>query len=803
VRPILWTLALVCVAYLPVFFGRVLFFRDLSHWSFPARAFLRASLLGGELPQWNPNQALGFSVFADPLYGVFYPPNWLFLLVPTEWMASMQTWQCLAHLLWGAAGVCLLSRRLGGSSRAMTVAGLAWALAGYSTAQWTSGLLLFADAWVPWVVVGHWTLLDSVRRGAWQRGLVKAALPTVFAVLLGEVFLAIIGAGFALVFTFLVERLERPDHPFAPTMRWRWRALAVVAVALGLGAGAIVIVPARTLLGSTERAQSLPRAVAESFSLHPLRVAELVLPHSMGDAYGLYPAASIVGESRLDGLPLSYSVYMGASVFALALAAFGRRRKLALTIGGSMVVALLLAFGRYTPVHGWFRRVAIPLSYMRYPEKYTVLVVLAGALLAGLGATRVLSDKPQPWRRTVILLVTILLAASSVLWLPPAWGGFVLRAVLMAAVATAGVLAAQALAARQSLLASPLLVAVVAFDLAVAAWPLLAFSPRQVASEPAAAKLIHSLEAPGSPPPRVYRAGQTDGAVNKRLPPARAPELESRLLATLITNTVNAWGIATLPGYDAAIPSRVDQVWNAGLEVGQSALRLLAASYVVLPVDDPAAPDDRVGLTPLADPLPGARLYRVQNALPRVFWAARAEVVSDQEALARLYRPDVVAGATVLLAANAPAAVLSVAPARAGECRVEAFANQRVVATCTGQSAGVVTFVEQYDSGWSATVDGQPVPLLRANLIMRALRVQPGSHRIVLEYHTPGLRLGSAISLGCVLLLVGLAVFGRKRGSSLVDECGQARALPAHASPTSPSSAARDTATPRRRPGAR
>jgi Bacterial membrane protein YfhO len=399
---------------------------------------------------------------------------------------------------------------------------------------------------------------------------------------------------------------------------------------------------------------------------------------------------------------------------------------------------------------------------MRYPEKYTALVVLAGALLSGLGAARVLSDKPQPWRRTVILLAAIVLAASSAAWLPVAWAAFVLRAVLMAAAATAGVLAVHALAARQSVLASPLLVAVVAFDLAVAAWPLLAFSPRQVASEPSAAKLIHSLDAPGSPPPRVYRASQTDNAVNKRLPPASAPELESRLLATLITNTVNAWGIATLPGYDAAIPSLVDQVWSAGLDVGQSALRLLGASYVVLPVEDPAAPDERVGLTPLADPLPGARLYRVQNALPRVFWAARAEVVSDKEALTRLYQPDVVAGATVLLASDDPSAALSVAPGRAGECQVESFANQRVVAVCNGHSEGFVTFIEQYDSGWSATVDGQSAPLLRASVIMRALRVQPGTHRIVLEYHTPRLRLGAAISLGCLLLLFGLVVFGRK-----------------------------------------
>jgi uncharacterized membrane protein YfhO len=50
-------------------------------------------------------------------------------------------------------------------------------------------------------------------------------------------------------------------------------------------------------------------------------------------------------------------------------------------------------------------------------------------------------------------------------------------------------------------------------------------------------------------------------------------------------------------------------------------------------------------------------------------------------------------------------------------------------------------------------VDGQSVRLLRANLIMRTLPLEPGTHRIVLEYQTPGLRAGGAISLLCLLIL--------------------------------------------------
>ena len=185
VRPLLWMLAIVAAAYLPLFFGKIIFFRDIAHWAFPRAPFCATALARGEFPAWNPYQGLGLPVFGDPLYGVFYPPNWLFLLVGPGWVASMFNWQSFLHMAWGAAGVCWLARRLGAPATAIVIAGLAWALSGYTTAQWTSGCALGADAWVPWAAVGHVALLDSLRAGgrAWCRGLCKAALPSVFAVL--------------------------------------------------------------------------------------------------------------------------------------------------------------------------------------------------------------------------------------------------------------------------------------------------------------------------------------------------------------------------------------------------------------------------------------------------------------------------------------------------------------------------------------------------------------------------------------------------------------------------------------------
>lgn len=765
-RPLLWTFAILCAVYLPLFYGKIIFFRDIAHWGFPARAFLRASLLGGELPTWNPYQGLGFPVMGDPLYGVFYPPNWLFLLVGPGWVASMLNWQYFLHLAWSAAGVCWLARRLGARGPGIVVAGLVWALSGYTTAQWMIGLQLPAIAWVPWAAVGQVALLDSLRRGgnAWWRGVVKAALPVLLGVLLGEIFITMIGAGFAVVFATALAWLERRPDAELPAPRPAWLLRAGLAVLLAFGAGAVVLVPARMLLGTTERSMALPREVAERCSLHPLRLVELAVPHSMGDAYGEYPAASVIGESNLDGLPLSYGMYMGASVLALALAALGRRRRLATTMAALAIAALVLALGKHTPVHNVFRHVVLPLAYMRYPEKYVVLFVAMLALLAGLGSERLLSAAPQPWRRSVCVLAGIVaFGVVAGLALPTPWMLFALRGAFLGGLAMLGLLATHLLAFRGSRIAPVLLVAVVAADLAAAVWPLQGFGSRALASaKPPAAHVVLRLRTNPLAPPRIYRSNQTNEAVNRWVPASTNTEGEYRLVGTLVTNTVNAWGLATLPGYDAAMPALLERVWSAGLDVGQSALRLLGADFVVLPVAKPGlSENDRPGLVPILEPLPGARMYRVPGALPRVFLARHAEVLADEQALARLYEREVVSGESAWLAPEGDARPLPAAPGRAGECRLESYANSSLVATCVAREPGLAVFVEQYDRGWRATVDGQPAKLLRANLVMRALPLAAGTHRIALAYHTPGLAAGGIISLLCLLLLGGCWYLGR------------------------------------------
>lgn len=762
--PWLWVAGIVSLVYLPLFYGQIIFYRDAAHWNYPARFFVRDALLRGDFPSWNPLQGLGFSIFANPLYGLFYPPHWLFLLTPTDFVASMTTWQGFAHVVWGSLGVLALARQLGLSGMAAGVAGLAWGLSGHTTAGWTAGLLLHAGSWVPWCGVGFVAFIRRYRAGmdGWLAGVALAALPVAMAMLFGEIFLAMMGVIFGLAVVgaaLVVER--RADSP-PPAIRPR-RLLAGLGVALALaaGIGAIVVIPARLISAANVRGQPLHPVLAEVCSLNPIRLLEMVAPSAMGFAFGNYPAAAYVGEPLLDGLPLMYSVYMGASAVALALVALGRGRRMAACLGFLALAALIIALGRHTPVHGLWRLVMRPFAYMRYPEKYLAIFVPTLALLAGLGAERLLVDRARPWRRLIAFAGTLLVIAIAAPWIFPAdWAAYVRRGALIGTGGVLAVLVVCHLAARRSAIAAPLLVLTVGIDLAAAGVPHLGFGPRSVANElPEAARVIwadHRARGATVAPPRSYRANRLEAFTRKFGAPRNEAEGELLSTRTLVPNAVTAHGVASLPGYDAAISAGLQQLWKVGEKHGQAMLRLLGVGYAVLPVGDPRDPvEHRTGFEPMMDPVAGARLYRVPSPLPRLYLVGRASLVEDDHVMARLADPEVVSGSLALLAPADGARALDGPEGRAGECRLLAHSNSRVVAQCRADRAAMAVFVEQHEMGWRAEVDGRAAPLWRANLVMRAVPLDAGTHKVVLTYTPPGVQVAGIISGTSALALVG------------------------------------------------
>ncbi|MDE7134935.1 MAG: YfhO family protein, partial [Rikenellaceae bacterium] len=84
---------------------------------------------------------------------------------------------------------------------------------------------------------------------------------------------------------------------------------------------------------------------------------------------------------------------------------------------------------------------------------------------------------------------------------------------------------------------------------------------------------------------------------------------------------------------------------------------------------------------------------------------------------------------------------------------------------------GVALFSEiYYPDGWSATIDGSPAEVLRADYILRAMEIPAGKHEIVFSFAAPGFSLirgvttaSSSIILLCVAATAAMSLVKRKR----------------------------------------
>ncbi len=107
---------------------------------------------------------------------------------------------------------------------------------------------------------------------------------------------------------------------------------------------------------------------------------------------------------------------------------------------------------------------------------------------------------------------------------------------------------------------------------------------------------------------------------------------------------------------------------------------------------------------------------------------------------------------------------------------------------------GLAVFSEIYYRGhedWQAFIDGKPAPHLRANYVLRAMRIPAGNHTIEFRFDPPLARIGDTIDLICNVLLIALIGFvifreGRRRRTEPTP--GLTPVVPAPPTPEAPRS---------------
>jgi hypothetical protein len=101
--------------------------------------------------------------------------------------------------------------------------------------------------------------------------------------------------------------------------------------------------------------------------------------------------------------------------------------------------------------------------------------------------------------------------------------------------------------------------------------------------------------------------------------------------------------------------------------------------------------------------------------------------------------------------------LLTDAVSATGSVRVRAYEDQRVVLDVRATRPAVLVLTDSYYPGWTATVDGRPARVLRADFLFRAVVVPPGEHVVEFAYRPLSFDAGLALSRLSAQALAALA----------------------------------------------
>ena len=750
-------------------------------------SYLGESLRSGTLPGWNPRQFSGVPFAGDPLSGWTYlPAMLLFTLLPLNVAAKAYMF---LHLLLAGLFAYSLARVLRMGTAGALLAAVAYEYSGYLFVRNTC-CFPYANVytWLPLAIVGAELAIRSPRlldRGLWW-GLSGLALSQILASWLGQgAYYALIAVGGYVAYRTLL---------FPPESMRSLRGRLSGAAAHG---GAVL------LFGfGLAAAGFLPRLEYNALS-------------NLAGGYSNPKTGlgwTIEDWDRLF-LP-SGQLYAGAAVLALALAAplvaRGSATRFAVPYFAALSLFALTFAGRGTTLlHSvLYLLPGLERMHPHAPPRVMLIFYLGTALLAGATLTYLgeMGRRSPALVSLPILAALFLLTRSTLvrpvnipanradvgLWEAPA--PYLLRVgVQMHPGAFWALILAVALAAAYALLparltawrglAATLLVLVVFADLFAAGMTAIEHhagfhgGDRIVKVdlaeyyEPTGATRF--LQSKGGEPsryvgydPKISSKGNTvPYNVRFRDPKARALEAENRATLWEALQSVQGYNAVHLARYGEYLKAMNDDSQNyhgsnvlpTGIE--SPLLDLLNVRYIVVPAD--TTPESPVRLQELERELPvvyeddTVKILENREALPRTWIVHSARQTRPEEALDLLASGAVDPRETALLEEEPPD--LDVADNDSHDhASVTSYEAGRIALETSTGAAALLVLSEVYYPAWKAYVDGERVPLYRADHLLRAVPVPAGEHTVELRYESWTLRLGTAVSLLTGLILAAL-----------------------------------------------
>lgn len=753
---------------------------DLTAFFIPQRDYpWRTWRESGQLPTWNPHSLGGTPILGNPQAALFYPPNWLYLAFDAALAAS---WVLVFHHFWAACGTFLLCRRYGFVDAAAVTGAVVMLAAPFMLAQTGEGHYnqICVVAWIPWAFLAWERLRDRQPLRVTMMATILALC--FFAGHAQELFyLCLTLSVFVLV--DVVSHFRQGRRPAALHLVRDWCCVGLTT----FGLIAIDLIPSIVYVFLGVRSGGI--GVADNAGIDFINLGQLLNPWLLG------------GPETLADPPHFWETvcHFGVVPLLLMLAslALGRRLYPVRRMWLLWLTSLGFAFGAGSLIFVAFYWLVPGVSLFRAPARVFFLASFAAAVLSAAGvqaiATRLQALPAASLALQKRLALAFLLALGLTLFALVGGGSESIhqlaatdQSALALTIAANEVHAWSGVFARCSTWALLSLALLVCF--------VVARRPRQVRWTLFACAALCLLEL-STFAHHVFRTVAPSG-VRRENPIVDLLQDKvglGRIVAQQqLLSDREAWqsGLYKVQAYEPvpllrwvlaidALTTQDPVAALLGYELydmnaqRKTVVDLLGIRYAIIATTDPAEVPGwkllgRGGITQEIT-LPGEdvkstayAVYENPSVLPRAFVVGQGRPLPDGPEMVELLGT-IDPRQEVLL----PTDVLPQGPrADFKPARIMEYSPHRVVIDADLNAPGYLFLSDLYYPGWTATDNESPAPIMPANLAFRAVPLSAGTHRVVLSYTPPGLKLGATFSL-CTLLLLGQGLLRvRKRSAA-------------------------------------
>lgn len=743
----LWTpgrfaLALACLvlaAFPGVALGLESFvFRDFGFYGYPLAHWFRESVWRGEWPLWNPLNNFGIPFLAQWSTLALYPPSLLYLVLPLPWSLNLFD---LAHLWWGGVGMFFLARswRTGGWGAA--VAGMGFAFNGISLNCLIWPHLTASLAWMPWVILAAQT--------AWREGgrrIPVAACAGAMQMMTGGPEFTLITWALAASLC-LAETVAGRASGAAGGTAWMLPRLAAVV-------GCVTAIAAAQLLPFLELTLASHRSAqfsTGSWSMPGWGWANFLVP-----LFHCEPSPQRVAFQPGQLWTSSYYVNLTTVVLAAVAVLFGKSRHGWLLIAAALG-SVLFAMGDHTPLYGWLRHSIPGVGFFRYPIKCVATACFALPLLAGMGAELLQRREDRGiWKglystaaALAFLVVVVMAWAGSTPELAGVWpatrSNGIMRLVFLG-LALAGIAAASLHPHVRIRIA------------AMAAVPLLIWldvlnhAPWQNPTVPVA--VMQPGLKPLDPMPALGEGrAMISAAANLTIYQRALPDVQTNFVCNRLALSCNTTLLDGLPV--------VDGFYSLYLKPSRELHMLL---YEKVDAEYPALMDF-LGVQRVTAPGGLFEFTHRPTAMPLISAGQQVVFGTDTECLQAVQSTLWDPRRTIFL----PMESTEVLGKRAS-CRAVISGSRwqphQVEFDVDSAGPTLAAVAQAWYPAWTATVDGMPARVWRANHAFQAVGIPEGRHHVVLRYEDRWFRWGGWISGIALISCAAWMVQRRNRPSA-------------------------------------